>query len=129
MLFEVYPGATDDDLLPEDYNGLEAPNFAQCANVAVGRWGAAFINLCIVITQCGITIAYVIFIASNFHQVLGGLSLVGWKIAITVPIGALLLIPDLSKLAFVGVLGNIVYLITIALIFYVGLKDYCCVAY
>jgi len=125
--FEIIPGVTDADMILEDKN-VDVPSFSECGNVAIGPIGGYLVEAALAICQLGICIAYVIFVSTNLYESIGLISRVWWIIAMTATVGLLLLIPDLKKLSFVGVIGNIVYLVTVGVIVYVGYTNFCCIA-
>ena len=119
--------ADDDSGVPtaEDWASVTTPTFTEVGLAAFGPWGGFIVDFSIIITQFGGCIAYLIFVANNMHD-LTGVSHIVW-IAIMFPILSLLcFVRRTDTFAPVSAIANIVYLYTIAVLFYSGSGD-CCV--
>jgi amino acid permease len=109
----------------DDWASITVPTFTEVGVCAFGPLGGSIVNFCIIVTQTGGCIAYLIFVSNSMSEVTG-LSHIAW-IGIMFPLLTLLtFVRRTDTFAPVSTLANIVYVYTIIMIFYDGLSD-CCV--
>jgi proton-coupled amino acid transporter len=125
--FEQLDGTTDDDIRKEDWDRCPTPTFTEIGTGAFGSWGGLMVDVCIIITQLGGCIAYVIFISQNMSKAVG-LTDLQWVFLMFIPFLAIGMVRRIETLAPTALLGNLVYVFAFAVVFYLGGTETCCVA-
>lgn len=127
-LFDSMGQYSDADIEEVDRKSVPLPTLTEVGIIAYGWWGGFITDASIIITQIGACTAYVIFISGTMADVTG-LDRKIWIGILWVPLILLSIIRDMAKLAIFSSIANIVYIYTLAVIFYQGYTQRCCIEF
>ena len=103
-------------------------SFREIGEFAYGRWGRLAVDVNLVASQLGFCIAYMSFISENMHEVVGGVGRVQWIGLLFLAWSASTQIRSMKHIGVTSGLGNLVYFVSLATIFYDGFRHACCVS-
>jgi amino acid permease len=117
--------------VPSDFDPLAHQpmySYRDIGEFAYGWKGCLAVDFNLIASQLGFCIAYVSFISQNMIKVTDVLTRIEWVLVLAVAWSLLIQIRDIRKIAFTSMFGNIVYMASLAIIFYDGFSHSCCVS-
>ena len=93
--------------------------------LSFGRIGLILVDFNLICSQIGFCIAYTAFISENLESITS-ITRIEWIIILMCSWSLLCQIRSVNILAFTSLLGNIVYLVSLIIIFYDGFHNHCC---
>jgi proton-coupled amino acid transporter len=103
-----------------------SPSFRDIGYLSFGRLGTGIVDVSLIASQLGFCIAYISFISQNMAELSSALSRVEWIILLMCSLSLFCQIRSMARLAFASVLGNLIYFISLSIIFYDGFANHCC---
>lgn len=103
-------------------------SFREIGAFAYGRWGVLAVDVNLVASQLGFCIAYMSFISQNMHTVLPDITRVEWIAILFLGWSLMTQIRSMKHIALTSGFGNLVYFVSLSIIFYDGFKYSCCLS-
>ena len=110
----------DDDGLPVV---SDKPSYREIGRLAFGLKGQWATDVNLLLSQFGFCTAYMCFVGDNLHATGSLLSRTEWIIVFALSLCVMCQIRKVGTLSFTSALGNLVYFVSIAVIFYDGLQQ------
>lgn len=108
------------------YSVTAPPTFRDIGDLAFGGWGKYAVDVSLVMSQLGFCTAYVAFIGENMNGVFPSIASHHFMLMAMGLLAVLCQIRQVSTIAFTSALGNLIYLVSIIIIFVDGARNECC---
>jgi len=108
---------------------IVVPTYREIGEAAFGRLGVFLVDFNLCASQIGFCIAYVSFISSNMSDVVPQLSKNEWVLLLFGGFSILTQIRRIETIAHTSLIGNLVYALSLSIIFYQGFKSHCCISH
>lgn len=105
---------------------VQLPSYTDIGFYAYGRIGRWACNFAMISSQMGFCIAYMAFISQNLDILEEDLTREHWLLILFLALAVACQLRDIRYISFTSVIGNVVYLISIGIIFYDGFTSHCC---
>ena len=108
------------------YSVLKPPSFRDIGYIAFGDVGKYSVDVSLILSQLGFCTAYMAFMGDNLHAVWPAVLPSHYTLLMMAALVVMCQIRQVAHIAFTSALGNIIYLVSLTIIFVDGAQHACC---
>ena len=110
------------------YSVLRPPSFRDIGYIAYGSVGKYAVDVSLILSQLGFCTAYMAFMGDNLHAVWPAVQSSHYTLLMMAALIVMCQIRQVAHIAFTSALGNIIYVVSITIIFVDGAQHACCLS-
>ena len=108
------------------YSVLRPPSFRDIGYIAYGNVGKYAVDVSLIMSQLGFCTAYMAFMGDNLHAVWPAVQPSHYTLLMMAALVVMCQIRQVAHIAFTSALGNLIYVVSITIIFVDGAQHACC---
>ena len=108
------------------YSVLKPPSFRDIGYIAYGNVGKYAVDVSLILSQLGFCTAYMAFMGTNLHAVWPAVQPSHYTLLMMTALIVMCQIRQVAHIAFTSALGNLIYIVSLTIIFVDGAQHACC---
>ena len=108
------------------YSVLKPPSFRDIGFIAYGSVGKYAVDVSLILSQLGFCTAYMAFMGTNLHAVWPQVQPSHYTLLMMAALIVMCQIRQVAHIAFTSALGNLIYIVSLTIIFVDGAQHACC---